>query len=86
MKVINKTCECVTLTSPEGRTRPLRIRLEENDEQQVVVIDRVLKIEDIMNGKDKTIKYYCEVVVNERNQVIELLYDLKNTKWILYRI
>lgn len=86
MKVINKTCECITLTSPEGMIRPLRIRIEENDEQQVIVIDRILKTEDIMNGRDKTIKYFCEVVINERKQIIELLYNLKATKWILYRI
>ncbi|MHC1683665.1 MAG: hypothetical protein AB6733_12025 [Clostridiaceae bacterium] len=41
MKLINKPCECVTLTSLEGKIRPLRIRVEENDEQQVIVIDRI---------------------------------------------
>lgn len=86
MKLINKPCECVTLTSPEGMIRPLRIRIEENDEQQVIVIDRILKTEEIINGRDKTIKYYCEVIVNERKQIIELMYELKNTRWILYRI
>ena len=88
MNILNKPIEMVAVTDKTGKIKPIRFRTSDTDdsEQQVIKIERVLRIEEIKVGNDKARQFFCEVIINERNQPCEVVYILSTMKWILYKI
>lgn len=70
---------------PDGSIRPLRFRMMEEDEVQVVKVHKVFtsRVEKI-DGK-LTYVFNCMVASNGINQMCEIRYDLVSTKWLLYK-
>jgi hypothetical protein len=89
MKTVNKEIDCICNFDKEGKQRPVRIRLkDENESYQVIDIDKLLHMEEEKIGgtKDKVRKFRCECVINGVKRIIELKYDLPSMCWLLYRI
>lgn len=87
MKILNKSVECVATFNEKGIPKPERIRLtDENGERQVIVIDRIHKMDKIKLKGDEYLVYTCTGIINDTEKVFELRYFKKETRWILYKI
>lgn len=84
--VINRSIEMIAHNKPDGSIRPLRFRMNEEDELQVIKVDKVFtsRMEKI-DGK-LTYVFSCMVALNGINHMCEIRYDMMSTQWRLYKV
>jgi hypothetical protein len=84
--VINRSIEMIAHNKPDGSIRPLRFRMMEEDELQVIKVNKVFtsRVEKI-DGK-LTYVFNCMVSPRGLNHMCEIRYDLATTKWILHKM
>lgn len=63
----------------DGSIRPIRFRIIENEQINVVKIERLIHENKL---KDKN-EYKCEVIVNEIKRVVILQFQKDSTTWYL---
>lgn len=63
----------------DGSIRPIRFRIIENEQINVVKIERLIHENKL---KDKN-EYKCEVIINEIKRVVILLFKKDSTTWYL---
>ena len=63
----------------DGSIRPIRFRIIEDDQSNVVKIERLIHENKL---KDKN-EYKCEVIINEIKRVVILLFKKDSTTWYL---
>lgn len=69
--------DVIVVTDKEGNMRPLRFRIEENDEQVVI---RVKNFFDPIKLRDREI-YNCECSINNVMKMAELFFYPEEKRW-----
>lgn len=63
----------------DGSIRPIRFRIIENEQINVVKIERLIH-ENKLKGKNE---YKCEVIINEVKRIVILQFQKDSTTWYL---
>lgn len=87
MKILALPVEMVSYTDNKGSIRPVRFRMQVDDEpQQVIRIDRVIVKETEKLAGNIMLVYKCQSVIDNVERLFEVKYELKSCRWILYKI
>jgi hypothetical protein len=77
----------ISYTDNKGDIRPLRFRLQVEEEPwKVVKIDRVLVKETEKLAGNIMLVYKCQSIIENVERLFEIKYELKSCRWILYKI
>ncbi len=92
MKIVMKPIEMISWSKIDGSITPLRFRLKEENKEDpqasttvVKVNNIVLKKEEKLAGK-RTVIYRCQSMMDDREKVYELKYELETCRWFLYKV
>lgn len=87
MKVIAKPIEMIAYTNKTGDIKPLKFRIEgEDNTGKVVKVDNVIIKEHEKLAGNSMLVYKCQSVIDNVMKQFEIKYDLRTCKWILYKI
>lgn len=69
-----------------GKVHPIKFRLKENGENQVIVIERIrcVKIEKL--GGNNMYVFECESMIGGTLKIYEIKYEMVTCKWVLFKI
>ena len=87
MKVVAKPIEVVSYTDNKGDVKPLRIRIQNDDETlNVIRVDKVItkQMEKLAGNYMLVLK--CESLIDNTSRLFEIKYELHTCKWILFKI
>ena len=87
MKILALPIEMVFYTDNKGSIRPVRFRMQIEDEpMQVIKIDKVIvKAIEKLAG-NIMIVFKCQSLIDNVMKLFELRYELATCKWILIKI
>jgi len=87
MKVIAKEIEMIAWFDKEGIIKPLKFRLETNDETyKVIKVLKVLAINKEKYAGNIMYSFKCKSIINNIEKIYELKYEVASSKWILFKI
>lgn len=87
MRKIVRPIEMISVTSREGTIRPVKFKiLGEDDQDHVVNVLNINKIEESRIAGIRTRIFIGEVQVGNAARICEIRYGIDNTKWELYKI
>jgi hypothetical protein len=87
MKVLALPIEVVSYTDNKGSIRPIRFRMQIDDEpMQVIKIDKVILKETEKLAGNIMIIFRCQSLIDNIIKLFEIRYELSSCKWILYKI
>lgn len=87
VKIISKPIEMITYTNSNGDVTPLRFRVEtENNARKVIKIDKIITKEKEKLAGNPMLVFKCQSIIGNVMKVFEIKYDLKDCKWMLYKI
>ncbi|KGK84208.1 MULTISPECIES: hypothetical protein [unclassified Clostridium] len=87
MRIIAKPIEVVSYTNDKGDIRPLRFRLQMEDETiKVIKVDKVIVKETEKLAGNIMLVFKCQSLIDDVMKLFEIKYDLKTCRWMLYKI
>lgn len=87
MKIVMKDIEIIAWFKKDEYPIPLRIRLQDEDLENVVIpIENILFSEMEKYAGNRMILYRCKSIINNRERLFELKFEIDTWKWYLYRI
>ncbi|NLW22982.1 MAG: hypothetical protein GXY88_07000 [Tissierellia bacterium] len=87
MKVLMKPIEMIAWFPKEGVPIPLRYRITTSDDtNHVVKVHKVVYKEEEKLAGNRMILYRCESIINNRQKIYELKYEIDSCKWFLFKI
>lgn len=87
MKVLSLPIEMVSYTDKKGSMRPIRFRLQIDDQSmQVIKIDKVILKEIEKFAGNIMVVYQCQSLIENVTKLFEIKYELSTCKWILFKI
>lgn len=87
MKLLRKSVEVIALFDFDGNSKPMKFRLiNEEEENTVIKIDKIVKREIDKFAGNKMLKYTCESCINGEVKLFELRYEMDTCKWYLYKM
>lgn len=87
MRKIVRPIEMISITTREGKIRPVKFKiLGEDDQDHVVHVSKINKMEESNIAGIRTRIYIGEVQVGDVARLCEIRYGIDNTKWELYKI
>lgn len=87
MKVVAKPVEMVAWFENEGAINPIRFRIEDkNNKLKVIKIDKILFKDKEKIAGNLMLIFRCSSIIDGRNKVYELKYEIDTCKWILFKI
>ena len=87
MKIVAKPIEVISYTDNKGDIRPLRFRLQtEDDSVKVIKVDKVIVKETEKLAGNLMLVFKCQSLINNGVKIFEIKYDLGSCKWMLYKI
>jgi hypothetical protein len=87
MKIVAQPIEMVSYTDNKGSIKPIRFRMQINDEpMQVIKIDKII-VKDLEKlAGNIMIVYMCQSFIDNTVKPFEIKYELSTCKWMLYKI
>lgn len=85
MQTIMKPIDCTTRHGKKGSIRPMRIRYDDQGEQVVINVDKIVSFEELKTGKERKLVFRCRSVVGDVVRNYELMFDMVGLGWFLYR-
>lgn len=86
-KLLMKPIEMIAWFNEDEFPIPLRYRLETNDSEKIVVsVDKIIFKEEERLVGNRMIVYRCQSVINNREIVYELKYDIGVCKWYIFKM
>lgn len=85
MKVVAKPIQMIAWFNEDGTINPIKFKINE-EENKVIKIDKILKREQEKLAGNIMEKFTCSSCINGIEKIFELKYDIKNYKWILFKI
>jgi hypothetical protein len=86
MKVVALPIDMVAYFTHLGEIRPVRFRLEQNGEIQIIKIQKIISTQrEKMAGNQMQI-FDCNALIRDELKTFQLKYDIDTTKWILFKI
>ena len=87
MKILALPIEMVSYTDNKGSVRPVRFRMQVEDEpMQVIKIDKIIVKETEKLAGNIMIVFKCQSLIDNVIKLFELRYEISTCKWILYKI
>ena len=87
MKILAHPIEVISYTDLKGDIRPLRFRLQIEDEPlRVIKVDKVIFKQLEKFAGNPMILYRCQSTDDNVEKLFEIKYELNTCKWILYKI
>ncbi|HEY8805926.1 MAG TPA: hypothetical protein VIM42_12640 [Clostridium sp.] len=87
MKVLALPIEMVSYTDNKGTIKPIRFRMQIDDEpMQVIKIDKVIVKDTEKFAGNIMIVYKCQSLIDDDIKLFEIKYEITTCKWILYKI
>ena len=87
MKVVAKPIEVVSYTDNKGDLKPLRIRIQNDDETlKVIRVDKVITKQTEKLAGNYMLVFKCESLIDNTSRLFEIKYELQTCKWILFKI
>lgn len=87
MKVVAKPIEVVAWFDRAGTPNPVRLRLEgENEESIVIKIDKIITRDKEKLAGNHMLIFNCQGCINGSQKLFEIKYELSTCKWILFKI
>ncbi len=86
MKVVAKKVEMIAYFEEDGKIKPIRFRLKEDDGYKVIKINKIITIEMEKLCGNKMWVYTCSAVINNMEKIFEIKYDIEGCSWMLYKI
>lgn len=84
--LINKPIEVISQFNVVGGIIPLRIRIEDGDQQLITAkINEIFYANENQYAGIKTLDYGCRVNIGEREQLLELRYHVEAHRWTIRR-
>jgi len=86
MKVVAKNIEVIAHFTEEGKIYPIKFKVKEGDNYQVVRILKVIStdLEKLCGNMMRV--FVCNVIINNVEKICEIKYDIEGTKWMLFKI
>lgn len=87
MKVLALPIEMVSYTDNKGAIRPVRFRMQVDDEPMLVIkIDKVIVKESEKLAGNMMLVYKCQSLIDDTVKLFEIKYEVATCKWMLYKI
>ncbi|MBP1745202.1 MAG: hypothetical protein H6Q58_2180 [Firmicutes bacterium] len=87
MKVMNYPIEVISYTDEKGEIRPIRFRLQINDEpMKVIKIDRIILRHVEKLAGNKMLLFRCQSLDGDSERLFEIKYEFSTCKWFLYKM
>lgn len=86
MKVVAKRVEMIAYFEEDGKIKPIRFRVREDDAYKVIKIKKIITIEMEKLCGNKMWVYTCSAVINNVEKIFEIKYDIEGCYWMLYKI
>lgn len=87
MKVVAKPIEVVSYTDDKGDLRPLRFRIQNEDQTtKVIKIDKVITKETEKLAGNYMLVFKCQSLIDNIQRIFEIKYELQTCKWMLFKI
>ena len=87
MKILALPIEMVFYTDNKGSIRPVRFRMQIEDEpMQVIKIDKVIEKETNKIAGNIMIVYKCQSLIDNAIKLFEIKYEMNTSKWILFKL
>jgi hypothetical protein len=87
MKIVAKPIEVVSYTDDKGDIRPLRFRIQNEDQTtKVVRVDKVITKETEKLAGNYMLVFKCQSLIDNIQRLFEIKYELQTCKWILFKI
>jgi len=87
MKVLALPIEMVSYTDNKGYIKPIRFRMQIDDEpMEVIKIDKVI-VRDIERfAGNIMLVYKCQSLIDDAIKLFEIKYEISTCRWILFKI
>jgi len=87
MKVLALPIEMASYTDNKGNIKPIRFRMQINDEpMQVIKIDKVIVKDTEKFAGNVMLVYKCQSLIDDVMKLFEIKYEISTSRWILYKI
>ena len=87
MKILAKPIDMVSWTDKAGKINPVRFRISNPDESETVVkIDKIFTMEKEKLAGNEMLCFRCQSIINDQQKLLELKYELRTCKWILWKM
>lgn len=87
MKVLMKPIEMIAWFNNDKYPVPLRYRAETKDSEKIVIsINKILFRQEEKLAGNKMLVYRCQSVINNREMVYELKYDIGACTWYIFKM
>ena len=78
--------DVISMCSADGRIRPLRFRMEDENHQLLRVdIDEIISSRQIQFVGIEALVFLCRAMVREKQWLFELKYTIRSHSWCLLR-
>ena len=86
LKVVCKPIEMIAWFEKDGKVHPIKFRLKEDDQNQVIPIERIrcVKLEKL--GGNQMYVFECESHFKGIMKIYEIKYEMDTCKWMLFKI
>jgi len=87
MKVLALPIEMISYTDNKGYIKPIRFRMQIDDEpMEVIKIDKVI-VRDIERfAGNIMLVYKCQSLIDDAIKLFEIKYEISTCRWILFKI
>ncbi|GAA0720374.1 hypothetical protein GCM10008905_09480 [Clostridium malenominatum] len=87
MKIVARPIEVVSYTDNKGDVRPLKFRLQtENETEMVIKVDKIISREIEKLAGNPMLLFRCQSLIDNVQKQFEVKYELQTCKWMLYKI
>jgi len=87
MKLLRKSIEVIAWFDADGNSKPMKFKLlNEEEENTVIKVDKIVKREIDKFAGNKMMKYTCESCINGELKLFELRYEMDTCKWYLFKM
>ena len=86
-----KPIEMIAWSNTDGVLTPLKFRVKEDKEglessNLIVKVNKILLRKEEKLAGNRTIIYRCQSIINDKERLYELKYEITTCRWFLYKI
>ncbi|HCQ88944.1 MULTISPECIES: hypothetical protein [unclassified Clostridium] len=85
MKVVAQPIDMVAWFDSDGEIHPVKFRIVD-ETTEVVKINKIICKEKEKLAGNLMIIFRCQSIINNKEKIYEIKYDLNSCKWILFKI
>jgi len=86
MKIVAKPIEVVAWFDKIGTVHPVRFRIIQNEETTIVIIDKIVNEIEERLADIYMLVFTCQSLINDKEKIYEIKYEISNHRWILFKI